>query len=195
MRTTDFEKVGTFYSKDNFITFVSLSEELMLKRDSDFIKASGFQKMDSEISAIFIEKDATLLEMVNIPRGLKYCDVPVFTNGFEFPKLLNIDYREASFMSCTFPKIFPATQVCKALAILNEDETEWETAQRITLVDYQTKLPQFEDDVIIFPRVIKGFKTIYPTSFDTWVKVLLKAREFKTVNKEYLQLKSLFKIK
>lgn len=195
MRTSDFDKIGTFYTNGKTITFISLAEELMLKRDFDFIKTNNFYKMDCEIPAIALETNATLLEMVYVPRGLRHCDIPAFVRTFEFPKLLNIDYLEASYMSCVFNQIFPATQVCKALTLLYEDETQWDTEQRLTLVDYQTKLPQYEDDIIIYPRVIQGFKTIYPTSFDTWVKVLLKAREFKTVNKEYLQLKSLFKIK
>ena len=79
--------------------------------------------------------------------------------------------------------------------MMKEDYKPIKTEQRLVLVDYATKMPVSKEEVVIFPTVVKNFKTVYPKTFDAWVRLLLKAKEFKTVNKEFLLFKSLFDVK
>lgn len=190
MLTTDFKDFGNFYkNEEGIISFVSLAEE-QLFRESNFINNCGFEKFDSDIHSAFLESKNSIYDLVNITKALKFIDIPVSLKGFEFPTLLNIKVKENSSMENSFP----LSQVAKAVILRGIDFVPFETENRLILTDYGSKMPS-KGDIVVFPTVVKGYKTVYPKSFDSWVKLLLKAKEFKTVNKEFLMLKSLFSIK
>lgn len=193
MLTTDFYDIGHFFKNSKgVISFMSLAEEQLLRKGVDFIAANGFEQFEGEIDGVFIEEGASMIELSNVVRGLQECDVPVFIGGYEFPELLKLDFSKALTNKKSY---FPATQVCKAIALAQESYKPIETEQCLVLVDYATKMPSEKDEVVIFPTVVKNFKTVYPKTFDAWVRLLLKAKEFKTVNKEFLLFKSLFNVR
>lgn len=193
MLTTDFYDIGHFFKNDKgVISFISLAEEQLLRKGVDFISANGFEQFEGEIEGLFIEEGASMIELFNVVRGLQDCKIPVFVGNYEFPKLLKFSFKKAEVKKDSY---FPATQVCKAIALAQEDYKPIKTEQRLVLVDYATKMPVSKDEVVIFPTVVKNFKTVYPKTFDAWVRLLLKAKEFKTVNKEFLLFKSLFDVK
>ena len=108
----------------------------------------------------------------------------------KFPELLKISYISSPKEETSFP----LSQLAKAVVLQGVEFLPFPTESRLVLSDYATKMPK-EGDIVVFPTIVKGHKTVYPKSFDSWVKLLLKAKEFKTVNKEFLILKSLFDIK
>ena len=188
MLTTDFKDFGNFYkNEEGVISFVSLAEE-QLFNEHNFINSCGFERFDSEINSAFLEN--SIYDLVNITKSLKFIDIPVELNGVEFSSLLNIKTTKRDSAENTFP----LSQVAKAVISRGIDFVPFETEQRLVLTDYGSKMPA-KGDIVVFPTVVKGYKTVYPKSFDSWVKLLLKAKEFKTVNKEFLTLKSLFNIK
>ena len=190
MQTTDFKDFGNFYkNKEGIITFVTLAEE-QLFRENNFINNCGFEKFDSLIDSSFLEPKNSIYDFVNIVKSSKFINIPVCLNDAEFPKLLNIKITEGEVSESSFP----LSQVAKAVITKGVDFVPFGTEQRITITDYGSKMPS-KGDIVVFPTVVKGYKTVYPKSFDSWIKLLLKAKEFKTVNKEFLTLKSLFNIK
>lgn len=192
MRTDDFKDVGTFYSNRKVVSFISLAEEQLLRKNVDFIAQNNFEEFSAEIVGVYVEDSSSLLDFVNIVKSLPSLQVPIFLGSFSFPKLLNLQVEEADTILEGF---LPASQVCKAISLSVEDFIPFETEGRLIVTDYATKLPSSKDEVLIFQKVINGFKTVYPKTFDSWCSLLLKTKEFKTVNKEYLILKTLFNIK
>lgn len=192
MNTSDFSSVGAFFKGESgMISFVSLAEEQAFKSAS-FLENKGFKRFDSEIKTSFIEDTSTIYELIIVAKFLSEVKVPVFIGDFKFPELLKINFIKADKLE---EDSFPASQLCKALSLMHDSFVPFQTERRLVLTDYGTKLPSSKDEIIVFPNVVKDFKTVYPKSFDSWVKLLLKAKEFKTVNREFLLLKSLFNLK
>lgn len=193
MRTTDFKDIGSFYRNDKgIVTFITTAEEHILRSNLDFIAQNNFEILEEDINSIFIEADATMIELIQVIRGLHHSSIPTFVGFYEFPNLLNLDFIESKQHT---GDAFPASQVCKALSLKRENFIPFKTEQRLILTDYATKMPSSKEEILVFPNVIRDWKTVYPKSFDSWVKLLLKAKEFKTTNKEFLLFKSLFDVK
>lgn len=193
MRTTDFKDVGTFYRNDKgVISFIAIAEEHLLRRNGDFIAQNNFESIDEEINSLFIEGGATMIELIQVIRGLHHSSIPTFVGFYEFPRLLKLDFIESKERNLAD---FPASQVCKALSLKQENFIPFETEHRLVLTDYATKMPSSKEEILVFPSVVRDYKTVYPKSFDAWVKLILKAKEFKTTNKEFLLFKSLFNVK
>lgn len=193
MRTTDFSTVGSFFSNGDKISFVSLAEESLFN-SSSFIESNGFFKLqDMEITSAFLEEKPSIFDYVNIVKALPFITnqkIKIDLREEKFPEILKISY----FKSLKDKTSFPLAQLAKAVVLQGIEFLPFQTESRLVLSDYATKMPK-EGDVVIFPTIVKGYKTVYPKSFDSWVKLLLKAKEFKTVNKEFLILKSLFDVK
>lgn len=193
MRTTDFSTIGSFFSNGDKISFVSLAEENLFN-SSSFIESNGFFKLqDMEITSAFLEDKTSIFDYVNIVKALPFITsqkIKIDLREEKFPEILKISYIK----SLKEKTSFPLTQLAKAIVLQGVEFLPFRTESRLVLSDYATKMPK-EGDVVIFPTIVKGYKTVYPKSFDSWVKLLLKAKEFKTVNKEFLILKSLFDIK
>lgn len=189
MTTSDFKDYGSFYINDTgTVTFVTLIEEQIFK-DNNFIEKNLFHKLDCVIPGVFIDAKLNVYEFANIVRVFSYVSVPINFGNWQFPKLLFPSIVESPLGE----GFLPFSQVAKAISCKQHDFLPFETEGRLSLTDYATKLPK-EGDVVVFPTKVKDFQTVYPKNFDAWTKLLLKAREFKTMNREFLLLKSLFRI-
>ena len=191
MHTNDFKEYGSFYiNKEGTISFVTLSEKQIFEK-RNFINSCGFEKFDSVIDGAFLEKKTSFYDFVNITKSLQFLDIPLDLSNAIFPSLLHIHTQK---LSGNESNLFPLSQVAKAFLVKGVDFIPFKTEQRLVITDYGSKLPS-KGDIVVFPTVVKNYKTVYPKSFDSWVSLLLKAKEFKTVNKEFLMIKSLFDIK
>ena len=192
MQTSDFNSIGSFFvNQEKKIAFLSKAEIEILSKNG-FLQNTGFEQFESAISGVYYDHGCSVADNVFIAKALPFVTVPVFIDSVVFPDLLGISFERSYSYQESY---FPLSQVCKALSLEHrEDFVPFKTEQRLSITDYGTKLPA-SGDIVVFQTSVKGFKTVFPKSFDSWVKLLLKAKEFKTLNREFLLIKSLFDIK